>query len=78
MCGNVEHHPFPVCVTSNTKVMAKVYCMGIECPIKKQCLRYNDGLRATVSDGTRDKYLRKCTSQKKYIQDENNVLKIKR
>ena len=24
-------------------------------------------------DGTEDKYMRNCTSQKKYIQDSNNV-----
>lgn len=50
-----------------------VYCMGIQCPIKTQCLRYTKGLVATESDGTKDKYMRNCTSQKKYVQDSENV-----
>lgn len=42
-----------------------VYCMGHECSVKNTCLRYTQGLCVTVSDGCEDKYMRKCTSQKK-------------
>ena len=52
--------------------------MGIECPIKNRCIRYTKGLGATVYDGTKDKYMRRCTNQKMYMQDEENVLKAKR
>lgn len=50
-----------------------VYCMGHECSVKNTCLRYTQGLCVTVSDGCEDKYMRKCTSQKKYMQDERKV-----
>jgi len=53
--------------------MKREYCMGIKCPIKKQCLRYTRGLVATENDGTEDKYMRNCTNQKKYVQDSNNI-----
>ena len=55
--------------------MSNLYCMGVQCPIKKQCLRYTQGKVAMVTDGTTDAYLRKCTNQKKFIQDSNNVKK---
>ena len=50
-----------------------VYCMGHECSVMNTCLRYTQGLSVTVSDGCEDKYMRKCTSQKKYLQDERKV-----
>lgn len=55
--------------------MNKIYCMGIRCSIRYQCLRYNKGLLATIQDGTMDKFLRNCTNQKLYLKDENNVVK---
>lgn len=55
--------------------MSNLYCMGVQCPVKKQCLRYTQGKVAMVTDGTTDAYLRKCTNQKKFIQDSNNVKK---
>ena len=54
-----------------------VYCMGIQCPVKNQCLRYTSGIGATMRDGTLDKFVRKCTNQKMYMQDEENVFKTK-
>lgn len=55
--------------------MNKIYCMGIRCSIKYQCLRYNKGLGATMYDGTTDRFIRGCTNQKLYVKDENNVVK---
>ena len=55
--------------------MAKIWCMGIECPIKNRCIRYTKGLEVMVYDGTKDRYMRHCTNQKKYVQDEDNVIK---
>lgn len=40
--------------------------MGIECPIKKQCLHY-------TRDGKRT--MRKCTNGKRFLQDQNKVNK---
>lgn len=53
--------------------MSKVFCMGSRCPIKKQCLRYTNGLIATESDGTKDKYVRNCANQKMFLQDDKNI-----
>ena len=47
-----------------------VYCMGIQCPVKNQCLRYTSGIGATMYDGTLDKFVRKCTNQKMFVQDD--------
>ena len=55
--------------------MKREFCMGVKCPIKKQCLRYTKGLVATESDGTKDKFIRSCTNQKKYLQDGETVNK---
>lgn len=51
-----------------------VYCMGIECPVKNQCIRYTSGIDSTVCDGTLDKFVRKCTNQKKFIQDKTKIV----
>ena len=56
--------------------MAKIWCMGIECPIKNRCIRYTKGLGATVYDGTKDRYMRRCTNQKMYMQDEIQVSQV--
>lgn len=53
--------------------MIREYCMGIKCPIKKQCLRYTKGLVVTEGDGTKDKYVRNCTNQRKFLQDDKNI-----
>ena len=58
--------------TMETK--GNVYCMGIECPVKNQCIRYTSGIDATVCDGTLDKFVRKCTNQKKFIQDKTKIV----
>ena len=55
------------------KTKGNIYCMGIKCPIKTQCLRYTKGLGATMYDGTEDKYMRNCTSQKKFVQDSETI-----
>lgn len=52
-----------------------VYCMGIQCTIKNQCLRFTKGLGLVIEDGTSVKFLRKCTNQRLYTQDENNIVK---
>ena len=49
--------------------------MGIQCSVKNQCLRYTSGIGATMCDGTLDKFVRKCTNQKKFLQDEARVVK---
>jgi len=49
--------------------------MGVECSVRNQCLRYTDGIGATMYDGTLDKYIRKCTNQKRFMQDSKNVKK---
>lgn len=57
--------------------MAKgyIFCMGVHCSIKNQCLRYTQGLGATMYDGTLDSYVRKCTNQRMFVQDLNNIVK---
>lgn len=51
------------------------YCMGIQCSIRNQCLRYTDGLGATLYDGTNDIFVRKCTNQRMFVQDTKNIVK---
>ncbi len=53
--------------------MSKVFCMGIKCPVKKTCLRYTKGVLALMYDGTKDKFIRSCTNQKRYLQDSDNI-----
>lgn len=50
-----------------------IYCMGFECSVKHTCLRYTNGLGAEVSDKEEKQFIFKCTRQKRYIQDKNNV-----
>lgn len=52
-----------------------VYCMGIQCSVKNQCLRYTSGVGAAMYDGTLDRFVRKCTNQKKFLQDESRIVK---
>lgn len=50
-----------------------VYCMGHECSVKNTCKRYTSGLCVEVSDGCTEQFMRKCTSQKRYVQDETKI-----
>lgn len=50
-----------------------LFCLGIECPIRSTCLRYSHGLVVMENDGTTDRFIRKCTNQKKFVQDSQNV-----
>lgn len=49
------------------------YCMGETCPIRNQCLRYTSGRNATFQDWCDAKFVRHCTNQRLFMQDENNV-----
>lgn len=49
--------------------------MGIQCSIRNQCLRYTEGLGATLYDGIKDTFVRKCTNQRLFVQDTNNIVK---
>ena len=46
------------------------YCMGVECPVRKQCQRYTDGIELTVSDGVMATFHRKCTNQKAFVKKD--------
>lgn len=52
--------------------MTRIYCRGVECPIKNTCLRYTgyNHINSCVGGYT---LMRKCTNQKRYIQDENKI-----
>lgn len=50
------------------------YCIGAECAVKNTCLRYTEGRNLIVGDGCDSAtFIRKCTQQKKYVQDIYNV-----
>ena len=51
----------------------KTYCMGVECPVKNGCLRYTKGLGATMHEWTDDRFVRRCTNQRLYVQDSDRV-----
>lgn len=54
--------------------MTSKYCLGVECPVRNGCKRYNDGREILDSLANLSfVFMRKCTSQKKYIQDENVI-----
>ncbi len=42
----------------------EIGCLGAECTIKTQCLRY------TTYQGEK---IRKCNNQRKFVQDTNNI-----
>lgn len=46
------------------------YCMGVECPVRMQCRRYTEGVELMVTDGVRDVFHRKCTSQKAFVKKD--------
>lgn len=52
--------------------MTHVFCKGEECPIKNQCLRYTKRNAFNNSIGGHS-VIRKCTSQKRFVQDEDKV-----
>ena len=56
------------------KMKGNTYCMGIECPVRNRCLRYTSGIDAKINDGTLDKFERKCTNQKKFVQDDSRTV----
>jgi hypothetical protein len=46
------------------------YCMGVECPVRRQCRRYTEGVELEVTDGVREVFNRKCTSQKAFVKKD--------
>lgn len=46
--------------------------MGMECSAKNTCLRYTDGIKNANAN---DNYMRKCSNQKKFLQDDTKVVK---
>lgn len=49
-----------------------IYCKGDECSVKHTCLRYT-GRNSVTSCVGGYSVIRKCTLQKRYIQDESRV-----
>lgn len=48
-----------------------IYCLGTQCPVKKQCLRYTNG----IGIAGQFRFIRKCTNQKWYVQDKDKIVK---
>lgn len=46
------------------------YCMGVECPVRRQCRRYTEGVELEVTDGVLEVFHRKCTSQKAFVKKD--------
>ena len=55
------------------KSMSKMFCLGRRCPIKNQCLRYTQGIGVVIQKEASDMFVRTCTNQKMFIQDERNI-----
>ncbi len=51
----------------------RIFCKGEQCSVKNTCLRYTRGKGATMYHGSKDIFIRKCTLQKCYLQDESNI-----
>ena len=51
--------------------MCMTYCMGKECPVRNTCKRYT-GFLYDNKESSGFPAMRKCTNQKKYIQDERS------
>jgi len=49
-----------------------IFCKGDECPIRNQCLRYTKRNDVTNCIGGYS-VIRKCTQQKRFLQDESRV-----
>jgi len=45
------------------------YCIGIQCPVKRQCLRYTKRVAAGHYG-----FIRKCTNQRLYVQDKDKIV----
>jgi len=52
----------------------RIFCKGEECSVKHTCLRYTRRNSVTSCVGGYS-VIRKCTQQKRYIQDESKVNK---
>lgn len=52
--------------------MSNIFCKGVECPVKKSCLRYTKYITVTQCIGGYT-VIRKCTNQHRFLQDENNI-----
>lgn len=50
----------------------KIFCKGDECSVKNTCQRYTKRNSVTSCIGGFT-IIRKCTMQKRYIQDENEI-----
>lgn len=50
--------------------MGKTFCKGEHCPVSRQCLRYTQGLGATIYEGSEDKFINSCTNQRKFEKDD--------
>lgn len=48
----------------------KKYCMGVQCPVKKTCKRHTQRAEGFFRESDA---MRKCTNQKKYVQDGENI-----
>lgn len=47
------------------------YCMGVECPVRRQCRRYTEGIELMVTDGVSEVvFQRKCISQKAFVKKD--------
>lgn len=48
----------------------KKYCLGVHCPVKNTCKRHTQ----RTDDAFRESdAMRKCTNQKKYVQDRERI-----
>lgn len=50
--------------------MGKTFCKGEHCPVRRQCLRYTQGLGDTIYEGSEDKFINSCTNQRKFEKDD--------
>lgn len=53
------------------KDQSRIFCNGEECPVRRTCLRYTK--RDERNDGKEYVLIRKCTLQRRYLQDANKV-----
>ena len=51
-----------------------IYCLGEQCPVRNRCLRHTKRSEATNGSGGSSQ-IRNCTNQKKFVQDEEQVVK---
>ena len=52
-----------------------VYCKGIQCPVKNRCLKYTSRIGGALNTIGGYTEIRKCTNQKLYVQDKDNIVK---